>query len=64
MSRIGKKDIIIPEGTTVEVKGNTVKVVGKLGTLEKEFADVVTVTVEDNNVKVAPKKEDKFSKAM
>jgi len=64
MSRIGKKDIIIPEGTTVEVKGNTVKVVGKLGTLEKEFADVVTVTVEDNNVKVTPKKEDKFSKAM
>lgn len=64
MSRIGKKEIIIPEGTTVEIKGNTVKVTGKLGTLEKSFADAVEITSEDNNIKVTPKKDDKFSRAM
>ncbi len=64
MSRIGKREIVIPEGTTVEVKDNTVKVTGKLGTLERKFEDVVEVTIEDNIVKVAPKGKDKFSRSM
>jgi large subunit ribosomal protein L6 len=64
MSRIGKKEITIPAGTTFEVKDNVVKVTGKLGTLERKFEDVVEITVENNAVKVTPKKDDKFSRAM
>lgn len=64
MSRIGKKEILIPEGTTVDVKDGVVKVVGKLGTLERKFEDIVEVIVKDSAVKITPKDESKFARAM
>ena len=49
MSRIGNSPITIPEGTSVEVQGNTVIVKGKLGELHQEVNDV-TVNIEDGTI--------------
>lgn len=40
MSRIGKKPILIPEGTSVSVNGNIINVKGKFGELNQEFKAV------------------------
>lgn len=63
MSRIGNSPITIPEGTTVEVQGNTVTVKGKLGELQQRITDV-TVKVEDGNVTVTRSSDAKDHRAM
>lgn len=57
MSRIGKQNITILQGTTVSVDGRTVSVKGPLGSLSREFSRDVTVSVEGDVVKVTPRKE-------
>ena len=51
MSRIGNSPITVPEGTSVEVQGNTVMVKGKLGELQQDISDV-TVKIEDGTITV------------
>ncbi|WP_435640403.1 50S ribosomal protein L6 [Micavibrio aeruginosavorus] len=48
MSRIGKNPVIVPDGVTVEVKGQDVKVKGKLGELTLAVHEAVSVKLEDN----------------
>jgi large subunit ribosomal protein L6 len=43
MSRIGKNPVIVPDGVTVEVSGQTVKVKGKLGELSLVVHEAVGV---------------------
>lgn len=50
MSRIGKLPIAIPEGVTVEVKGTTVTVKGKLGELTQEIKKEISVEVKENEI--------------
>ena len=64
MSRIGKRELIIPEGVTVTVENNLVTVTGKKGTLTFEFKDAVNVIVEDGKVLVTRKNEAKTSKQL
>ena len=53
MSRIGKKPITIPAGTTVEVsENNFVKVKGPKGELEHQFKNDVEIKVEGDQVHV------------
>ena len=53
MSRIGKLPVNLPAGVTVEVAaGNVVKVKGPLGQLSQKVDADITVTVEDNVVKL------------
>ena len=52
MSRIGNKAIQVPQGVTVKVEGQKVTVTGQKGTLEREIHKNITVTVENNEVKV------------
>ena len=52
MSRIGKKPIPIPQGVSVEVKGNLVVVKGPKGELKREFHPEITVEVKDNTIYV------------
>jgi large subunit ribosomal protein L6 len=47
MSRIGKKPIAIPQGVKVDLKGQTVKVTGPLGTLEIDCHPKVQVAVNE-----------------
>lgn len=64
MSRIGKVPVSIPEKVKVEVKGHTVTVDGPKGKISKTFAPVVTITLADNQITVAPSDESRFSRAM
>jgi large subunit ribosomal protein L6 len=65
MSRIGKQPVPIPEKVKVDVKdGNTVYVEGPKGKVQKQFADVVKITVADKKVTVAPTAETRFAGAM
>jgi large subunit ribosomal protein L6 len=64
MSRVGKQQLEIPANTTVDFTGGVFTVKGPLGTLSKVFTDTITVTIENNVVSFAPKKNDPFSRAL
>jgi large subunit ribosomal protein L6 len=57
MSRIGKQPVPVPSGVTVSIDGQTVKVKGPKGELESKLVDLVEVSQEDGQVKVAPREE-------
>lgn len=52
MSRIGKLPVVIPEGVTVTLNGQTVTIKGKKGELSWTAHPTVTVKIEDNNIVV------------
>ena len=52
MSRIGNKPITVPEGVEVTLNDNHIVVKGPKGTLEREIHKNISVTVENNEVKV------------
>lgn len=64
MSKIGKKPITIPLDVTVEVGDSTVKVKGPKGELVFPFRKEMAVEVKNQQVVVARKAENKFSKAL
>jgi large subunit ribosomal protein L6 len=67
MSRIGNKPIEIPAGVKVEENGGTVKVTGKLGTMQMQCEPGLTVTVAEGGKLVHvvdSKPEDRHSHAM
>ena len=64
MSRIGKQPVPIPEKVKVDIKDTTVHVEGPKGKVHKTFAPVVTITVADKKVIVAPIGETRFANAM
>lgn len=65
MSRIGKKPVTIPAGTTVSVSGRDITVQGKNGTLKLTHRPEVTVTVDKDakQVVVERKQETRASRA-
>ncbi len=54
MSRIGKKPVAIPQGVTVTIEGQTVKVKGSKGELQTKLLDLVRVKQEDGAIVVSP----------
>ena len=54
MSRIGKKPVAVPNGVTVTIEGQTVKVKGPKGELQTQLVDLVDVKLEDGQVTVSP----------
>ena len=54
MSRIGKKPIIIPAGVKVALSGQTVRVEGPKGRLERKLHDQVEIRVEADQIQVTP----------
>ena len=64
MSRVGKQQLDIPANTEVTYIDNVVTVKGPLGTLQKTFQDLVTITITDSMVTFAPKAMDPFSRAI
>ena len=54
MSRIGKKPVAVPNGVTVTIDGQTVKVKGPKGELQTKLVDLVDVKLEDGHVSVSP----------
>lgn len=59
MSRIGKKPVELPSGVSASVSGQTVEVKGPKGAQSFTATDDVTITVEDNIVKVEPRGKSK-----
>jgi len=57
MSRIGKRIIVVPEGVTVSVENEIVKVTGPKGTLEQKMLKDITMTQTDNNITLDRKNE-------
>ena len=55
MSRIGKKPVPLVGGTSATISGQTVEVKGPKGTRSFTAGDDVTLTIEDNAVKVTPR---------
>jgi large subunit ribosomal protein L6 len=63
MSRIGKKPVALPAGVTATVAGQTVTVKGPKGTLSFTATDDVTITIDGQSVKVAPRGDSKRARA-
>jgi large subunit ribosomal protein L6 len=55
MSRIGKNPVVLAKGVEVSVTGQTVKVKGPKGTVERKIHDSMNAVVEGGSVKVVPK---------
>lgn len=64
MSRIGRREILIPSGVNVTIDKRTITVSGPKGTLNFTFKDSVDVKVEDNKILVSRKNELKTSKQL
>lgn len=64
MSKIGQRKIIIPDGVTVTVLGDTVKVAGTKGEHSLNLMRNIAVTIEGNVISVTRKKDDKLSKSL
>ncbi|MEF3048467.1 50S ribosomal protein L6 [Pseudotabrizicola sp. L79] len=55
MSRIGKKPVELVKGVSATISGQTIEVKGPKGTRSFTATDDVTITVENDAVKVAPR---------
>ena len=64
MSRLGKRDITIPAGTTVTVAPGEITVKGKSGTLVRSAHPAIRVKVEGNTVNVSPANNSRLAKAL
>ena len=52
MSRIGNKPITVPSGVEVKIDGQKITVKGPKGTLEREIHKNISVSMENNTIKV------------
>ncbi|NUO62400.1 MAG: 50S ribosomal protein L6 [Gemmatimonadaceae bacterium] len=64
MSRIGKKPIPVPKGVTVTLEGNTVKVKGPKGELQRTVHPELSVALENNELTVGRPSEETRHKAL
>lgn len=64
MSRIGNLPVAIPGGVTVTVEGDTVKVTGPKGELNRKFPGAMSIAVENNQATVSRPSDDAQHKAL
>lgn len=64
MSRIGKKGVTIPTGTTITQDGTIVTVKGPLGELTRDFTGPVDIKVEGATMVFTPKNSSKEARAL
>lgn len=64
MSRIGKKEILLPKGVEVKKDGNAVTVKGPKGTLQTPLVTGIDVKVEKNVVQFSRADEEKKTRAL
>ncbi len=64
MSRTGKRAVAVPSGITANLEGQTVKVKGPKGALQLVLHDDVTVSMDKNSIRVAPRFETKRARSM
>jgi large subunit ribosomal protein L6 len=64
MSRVGRLPVLIPAGVSVELEGLSVKIKGPKGTLARTFANGVTISQEENLIKVVRASDEPAIKAL
>jgi large subunit ribosomal protein L6 len=64
MSRVGKYPVKVPAGVTLTLQDRTIVAKGKLGELRLPLTDNVDVTVENGEVAVAPRGNDRRARTM
>ena len=64
MSRIGNKPITVPDGVEVKIDGQKITVKGPKGTLEREIHKNISVTVENNEVKVTRPNDEALNRSL
>jgi len=64
MSRLGKKGVNIPTGTTVTQNGTTITIKGPLGELTRDFPGTVEIKIEGAEASFVPKNNSKESRAL
>ena len=64
MSRIGNKPIAVPAGVEVKLDGQKITVKGPKGTLEKEIHKNISVSIEDNTVKVTRPNDEALNRSL
>ncbi len=64
MSRIGKKEVAIPDGVTAQLEKGVVAIKGPKGELSLALLSDVTVDIADSGIVVKPKDESKRSRSM
>jgi large subunit ribosomal protein L6 len=64
MSRIGKKPILIPDKTNVNLKDQTITVNGEKGSLARSIHPDVELNIENNVISVIPKNDNRQGRAI
>ena len=64
MSRIGNKPIAVPTGVEVKIDGQHITVKGPKGTLEREIHKNISVTMEDNTIKVTRPNDEALNRSL
>jgi large subunit ribosomal protein L6 len=64
MSRIGKHPVVVPDGVTVTIEGNTVRVKGPRGELLRTLHPDMKVAIENGEVTVSRPSEESKHKAL
>ena len=59
MSRVGSKEIIIPDNVKVSIEGSSIFAEGPLGKLETKLHDLVSTDLSENKISFSVKKESK-----
>jgi len=64
MSRVGKQPVVIPDGVTVTISGDTVSVKGPKGQLSERVPETIAVAVEGSEVQVTRPDDRKTTRAL
>jgi large subunit ribosomal protein L6 len=64
MSRIGRMPVTIPKGVQVDVQGNTVRVKGPKGQMERSFPSDVSIALKDGEVVVSREGDERHVRAL
>ena len=64
MSRIGNKPIAVPAGVEVKLDGQKITVKVPKGTLEKEIHKNISVSIEDNTIKVTRPNDEALNRSL
>jgi large subunit ribosomal protein L6 len=64
MSRIGKKEIAIPEKTEVTMNSGVISVKGPKGTLERNFRPDISINIDNGSISLSLAKENPQTRAL
>ena len=64
MSRIGKQQITVPAGVTIDITSDSVRVTGPKGELVRPLRNEIAFTLKEGVLTSEPRRNDKFSRSL